>query len=148
MCENTQYDIEKYKVYLEERAKLIQSQAEETHKFDKAILTLAAGAFGFSLAFIKEIVPNIRGGTFIWLLTSWALFGLSLLSTMISFLVSQTACRKQIEIMEKEFFHQKEQKAPKNKAAGWTSNLNIASIAAFILGVILLIIFVAVNVPH
>jgi len=59
MCEDNKNEDEKYKVYLEERAKLIQFQAEETHKFDKAILTLAGGAFGFSLAFIKESSPAL-----------------------------------------------------------------------------------------
>lgn len=145
MCED---EDDKYKVYLEERAKLVQFQGEETHKFDKAILTLAGGAFGFSLAFIKEIVPSVRPGTYGWLLASWSCFGLSLLSTMVSFLVSQSACRKQIEIIEEEFFRDKKKETLKNKAADWTFGLNIASIAAFILGVILLVIFVAVNVPH
>jgi hypothetical protein len=137
-----------YRVYTEERAKLIQSQAEETHKFDKAILTLAAGAFGFSLAFIKEIVPCIREGTFFWLLASWSGFGMSLLSTLISFLVSQSACRKQIEIVGKELLGEKKQEKPKNRAAGWTFGLNIASITAFVLGVVFLVIFVSINVPH
>ena len=148
MREDTENENDKYKIYLEERAKLIQSQAEETHKFDKAILTLAAGAFGFSLAFIKEIVPCIKAGTFIWLLASWAGFGLSLLATLISFLVSQSACRKQIEIVEREFFDEKKQKILKNRAAGCTYSLNIASITFFILGVIFLVVFVSVNVPH
>lgn len=148
MCEDDKKEDEKYKVYLEERAKLVQFQAEETHKYDKAILTLAGGAFGFSLAFIKEIVPSVRPGTYVWLLASWGCFGLSLLSTMVSFLVSQSACRKQIEIVEKEFFDDNKQETPKNRAAGWTFGLNIASVAAFVLGVVLLVVFVAVNVPH
>ena len=137
-----------YDVYLGERTKLIQSLAEETHKFDRAILTLSGGAFGFSLAFIKDIVPVIKYGTFPWLLASWGGFGLSLLSTMISFLVSQAACRKQIEILEPWYSGPENQKIPKNMAADWTSALNIASIVAFALGVIFLVVFVAINVPH
>jgi len=148
MCDEKRSQEEAYKVYLDERSKLIQSQAEETHKFDKAILTLAAGAFGFSLAFIKEIVPCMRDGTFVWLLISWGCFGLSLLSTLVSFLVSQSACRKQIELVEKEFFELKKQERQKNKLAGWTFSLNVGSISAFILGVVFLVVFVVVNVPH
>lgn len=148
MCDENKGQDEAYKVYLDERAKLIQSQAKETEKFDKAILTLAAGAFGFSLAFIKEIVPRIKPGTFAWLLAAWAGFGLSLLSTLISFLVSQSACRKQIEIVEREFFEAGNKVIQKNKAARWTFGLNIASISAFILGVILLVVFVSINIPH
>jgi hypothetical protein len=154
MSKDQKNDDKTYDVYLGEREKLISSLAEETHKFDKAILTLSGGAFGFSLAFIKDIVPTIKGGTFFWLLASWAGFGLSLLSTMISFLASQGACRKQIEILEQDFFGEEKQEKQKkqekltNRAAGWTLGLNITSIAAFILGVILLVVFVAINVPH
>ena len=148
MCEENRSQTDEYKVYIEERAKLIQAQAEETHKFDKTILTLAAGAFGFSLAFIKEVVPCIKQGTFIWLLAAWAGFGTSLLSTMISFLVSQSACRKQIEILEKVIFDGRKRENEKNIAARWTFGLNIASISAFILGVILLVVFVSMNLPH
>lgn len=36
----------KYKVYLEERKSLIDAEREGSRLFDKAILTLAAGAFG------------------------------------------------------------------------------------------------------
>lgn len=148
MCEENRSQTGEYKVYLEERAKLIQAQAEETHKFDKTILTLASGAFGFSLAFIKEIVPAIKQGTFAWLLAAWAGFGASLLSTLISFLVSQSACRKQIEILEKVIFDGKKREGEKNRAAKWTFGLNIGSITAFILGVILLVVFVSLNLPH
>lgn len=148
VCDDKRSEDEKYEVYLAERAKLIQLQAEETHKFDKAILTLAGGAFGFSLAFIKEFVPYVRAGTYFWLLAAWICFGLSLLSTMISFLTSQRACRTQIEIMEKDFFDDKKPDILKNKPARWTSGLNISSVAFFIVGVSLLIVFVAVNVPH
>lgn len=151
MCDDSITDDEKYRVYLEERAKLVQFQAEETHKFDKAILTLAGGAFGFSLAFIKEIVPSVKPGTYAWLLACWCCFGLSLLATMVSFLVSQSACKKQIKIMEEDFFSKngkKDKELPRNKLAAWTLSLNIGSIAAFVLGVGLLVVFVAVNVPH
>jgi len=143
MCEENRSREDEYKVYLDERAKLIQSQAEETHKFDKAILTLAAGAFGFSLAFIKDIIPDMKNGTFFWLLAAWGGFGASLLSTLISFLTSQSACRKQIKILEKAIFDGK-----KNRAAAWTLGFNITSITTFILGVILLVIFVSKNMPH
>jgi tetrahydromethanopterin S-methyltransferase subunit F len=150
MCEENRDRNEdyRYKIYIEERAKLVQSQVEETHKFDKAILTLAAGAFGFSLAFIKEIVTCIKDGTFVWLLAAWTGFGASLLSTLISFLASQSACRKQIKILEKVIFDGKKRETEKNRAAKWTFGLNIASIAAFILGVILLVVFVSMNLLH
>jgi uncharacterized membrane protein YdcZ (DUF606 family) len=148
MCDESPGQHDDYKVYIDERAKLIQAQAEETHKFDKTILTLAAGAFGFSLAFVKEIVPGITQGTFILLLASWTSFGLSLLATLISFLTSQRACRNQIIILEKVIFDRQKKEEEINRAAEWTQRLNIFSIVAFIVGIILLVIFVSINLPH
>jgi hypothetical protein len=45
----------KYKTYLEERKLLVSAEIEGSRLFDKTIITLAAGVFGLSLAFIKQI---------------------------------------------------------------------------------------------
>lgn len=78
----------KYKVYLEERKSLVDAKREGSELFDKAILTLAAGTFGLSLTFIRQIVPNIKCGTEFMLICAWTGFCISLLSTLISFLTS------------------------------------------------------------
>jgi len=139
----------KYKVYLEERKSLVDAEREGSRLFDKAILTLAAGAFGLSLTFIRQIVPNIISGTMFMLICAWVGFCISLLSTLISFLTSQFACSKQREILEAEYFDNHsgyEKKAIfKNKTAIWTKRLNILSIFTFIIGVIFLAIFSIIN---
>lgn len=135
----------KYKVYLEERKSLIDAELEGSRLFDKAILTLAAGAFGLSLTFIRQIVPDIKSGTVFMLIYAWVGFCISLLFTLISFLTSQLACSKQREILEAEYFnnHSSHDKKAnlKNKASVCTWWLNILSISTFIIGVILLAIF-------
>lgn len=139
----------KYKVYLEERKSLVDAEREGSRLFDKAILTLAAGAFGLSLTFIRQIVPNIKSGTMFMLICAWVGFCISLLSTLISFLTSQFACSKQREILEAEYFdnHSDHDKKAifKNKTAIWTKWLNILSIFTFIIGVIFLAIFSIIN---
>ena len=139
----------KYKVYLEERKSLIDAKREGSRLFDRAILTLAAGAFGLSLTFIRQIVPNIKSGTMFMLICAWVGFCISLLSTLISFLTSQLACSKQREILEAEYFDNHsgyDKKAIfKNKTAIWTKRLNILSIFTFIIGVIFLAIFSIIN---
>jgi hypothetical protein len=134
-----------YKVYLEERKSLVDAKREGSRLFDRAILTLAAGAFGLSLTFIRQIVPNIKSGTMFMLICAWVGFCISLLSTLISFLTSQLACSRQIEILEAEYFnnHSSHDKKAnlKNMASTYTWGLNILSIFAFIIGVIFLAIF-------
>lgn len=139
----------KYKVYLEERKLLIHAEYQESRLFDKAILTLTAGAFGLSLTFIKQIVPTIRSGSVWMLVCAWAGFCISLLSTLISFLTSQAACSKQREILEAEYFNNRGSQSKKanleNKLAIWTKWLNKISILAFIIGTVLLATFSIVN---
>lgn len=140
----------KYKVYLEERNFLIKSKLDQSRQFDKAILTLAAGALGLSITFIKQIAPVIKPGTKCLLVGAWIGFGLSILLTLISFLTSQSACEKQIKILEKEFFdNQKNAKDnQKNKWATWTLWSNIISIISFIIGTFLLAYFSGKNLPN
>lgn len=137
----------RYDVYFQERNSLINAELEQARSFDKYILTLAAGTFGLSLVFIEKIAPHPEGGT-IWLLvTAWATFGASILSTLISFLFSQAACSKQREILDKWYKESAELKEDeiKNEFAAWTKGLNWASMGLFISGVAFLITFSILN---
>lgn len=138
-----------YKVYLAERKSLIDAEREESRLFDRAILTLAAGAFGLSLTFIRQIVPDIKPRIVYLLILAWSGFCVSLLSTLISFLTSQSACSKQREILEEEYcndYSNQDKKAKSgNKAAIWTKRLNVLSIVAFIIGVVFLAVFSTIN---
>ncbi len=137
------------KVYIEERKSLIDAKREGARLFVKAILTLAVGAFGLSLTFIKEIVPCVKSGTIFMLAGAWIGFCISILSTLISFLTSQSACRKQIEILDANHIDndgkQDKKTDPKNVSAIWTRRLNKLSMITFIIGVIFLALFSFVN---
>ena len=139
------------RIYLEERKSLIEFKFEESRLFDKAILTLAAGALGLSLTFVRQIAPEPDSWTKPILAASWGSFSLSLLCTLISFLTSQYACSKQIEILEEEYL--KADDSPKKKPklrnlwGAYTRKLNWVSIALFIIGAILLSIFGFANLP-
>lgn len=138
---------EKYKLYIEERKQLINAELEQARHFDKYILTLASGTFGLSLLFIKQIAPNPESGT-IWLLVvAWVTFGLSILSTLISFLLSQEACSKQRKTL-KEWYKKDtcdEMEEINNPFTIWTNKLNWFSMGMFIIGVSFLTIFVVFN---
>jgi magnesium-transporting ATPase (P-type) len=131
---------EEYQVYLEERKQLITVERDTAQQFDKAILTLAAGALALSITFINQIAPNPRPHSVYFLIGAWILFCASLLSTLTSFLTSQVACRKQRDILDDKISSKKN-----NKAASWTNGLNYCSIFFFILGVVSLIVFSAIN---
>ena len=138
----------KYEIYLEERKLLIQAEKEGSQQFDKAILTLAAGALAISITFINQIAPHPKPGTICFLAWGWVAFGMSLISTLVSFFTSQKACRKQIAILEHDVLDKKESESNKQKNdwAIWTNYLNIVSILAFVIGVIFLGYFSISNI--
>ena len=128
------YEQKKYDDYLKERDSLLDARRESIRLFDRSIITLAAGSFGLSLTFIRQIVPpeQIIPETMFMLKWAWAGFGISLLSTLISFLVSHEAYTRQIDILELEFFEKKTK--VKNNLSIFTNYLNWLSIGAFIIG--------------
>lgn len=126
-----------YDVYVDERKLLIDAEREGARSFDKYILTLAAGALGLSLTFIRIIAPTASQKTVWYLFWAWGLFCLSILSTLVSFLTSQRACRIAVKILEG--------KKKNNHMAKVTLFLNIVSIIFFVGGTILLLIFSSKN---
>ena len=135
-----------YQVYLNERNSLINCEKESSQQFDKAILALASGALGLSLAFIYKIAPNPDKSTLYLLIIAWGLFSASMLSTLISFLTSQYACRRQITILENQFSN--ETKNDKNILSTITAVLNFLAIFLLILGIVFLIAFSAININN
>jgi hypothetical protein len=138
----------KYQVYLEERKALISAEREGARLFDRSILTLAAGAFGLSLLFIRQIAPEPEVATIGLLQGAWGAFGASILSTLVSFLTSQSACAKQREILELDYFENdtksdgtRDRGGTKNWLAGLTRRLNWLSIICFAIGAFFLAAF-------
>jgi hypothetical protein len=152
MCQENQEKSEtnededlKYKTYIEERKSLLDAKLEGSRLFDKAILTLAAGSFALSLTFIKQIIQSTIHNHWI-LILAWICFGVSILSTLVSFLVSQEGCSRQIEILEQTFFANEKSKNKLINIPGvWTRRLNWLSIISFITGVLFLTLFVVIN---
>src|SRR5215208_3617420 len=122
--------------YLEERKMLVEAEGEASQSLDKALITLSAGAFGLSVAFIVQVAPEPRA---LWsLYLAWAGFIGALLSILLSFLASQKGFSRARDILDKYY------QTGQVENNGWdnlTGVLNIISIAFFILGVFFLAYF-------
>ncbi len=135
-----------YEAYLRRRNFLIDVEREASRHFDKYILTLAAGTFGLSLLFVERIAPHPKDGTEWLLIAAWVAFGASILSTLVSFLSGQESCSKEIEILDGKYRGDiKDGKEIKNRFLTWIKWLNRVSMILFIVGVVFLIIFSALN---
>jgi len=135
---------------LDHRNLLIDADRESARSFDKAMITLPAGALALTITFIKEISPF---PTNTWLLyIVWGSFILSLLSILISFLTSQSAIKTDIEKLDDELRDIADElrdntNDKKNYADCWTNLLNMFSIGSFIVGVSFLVVFAIINLP-
>jgi hypothetical protein len=133
-------------IYLEERKLLIEAQRVSSQQFDKHILTLSSAFLSLSIAFLKYLFPQIIILKKEFLIISWALFSTSILTTLISFLASQNAYKRQIQITEDYYIRQDEKALiAKNHWSTFTLLLNYCSALFFILAVVMTVYFVSIN---
>jgi len=144
---NGQNEIERdYEIYLTERKALIKGEKEQSNSFDKYLLTLAGGTFGLTVTFIDKILSKILPQTK-WLISiAWAMLTSSILFILISFITSQKAYRKQIDIIEKIYVtHRGDSEKYNNCWSTITGTLNVLATILFTIGIVFLFIFVVKN---
>jgi len=118
---------------------LVEAHQKSSDAYDKAVMTLAGGALGISVAFVHQVAPNPTHKT--WLAWAWGLLAVSLLLIFLSFLASQQTLLREIN-----------QRDNKTVWPSWdmpgraTTLLNLASGAAFIGGIVCLVRFAWFNI--
>ena len=141
----TSQDNGKDKVDVEERKLLFGAMLESSRLFDKAIITIAAGAYALSLTMLSAFQP-LKPGTLFYLKYAWLLLGGSIVLTLISFITSQRACLRNIEIIQNR--NSDNNHKNKNTWSTITSIINIATTIIFIIGLICLTKFGFLNVSQ
>ena len=135
--------------YIELKKYIGQGILSTAEQYDKAILALSGGAFGVSIAFLKDIAPAFEEGTRCWLIIAWVAFVAAICSSLTSFLVSISAFRYLEEFVDAR--QGSPQTAPttfKQSRNDITTGLNILSLTCFVVGAISLASFSFKNVPN
>jgi len=95
--------LRRYEVYLKERATLGEQQFRTSQAFDKAILTVSAGAF----ALTPTLIQSLGAGATLscrWLaVMGWAFLGFAVLATLFAMTASQKACVAQEQVIEDRY---------------------------------------------
>jgi hypothetical protein len=133
-------DTNEFKVHLEERKLLIDAARESARSFDQAVLAFGSAAFGFSVAFLKDVVSVPAPQTLKWLALSWGAFSVGLLAILLSFLFSHRACLFEIHVGE-ESLGKPVYKRKKNRWSAATNWCNGLSITFLFIGVLCWSIF-------
>jgi len=125
----------------------IQIEAEQ--RFHKNIITIAAGSFGVSFAFINQIVPLENAIKTDFLLYSWLFFGLSIIFAIFESRVSSLIQDKLLSTIEKNIergYEGKPYMEPSKLLIMLpTRILNWSAFILFAMGVLCLLYFVHLN---
>jgi len=128
---------------------LNKRQGEEDDKEDKWMMSLAAGSFGLSFAFIDKIVPIQSAKHIPFLLAAWSCFIAVLVIGLIGFIVSSLGHTILAEEESKNLPLKYQGKEPeyRKRSIFFDPNavLGYASILLFIGGSLCLILFIAKN---
>ncbi len=134
------------KLYAEARADLLKRQLSNSENADRAILSVSTAALGFSLAFLKDIVP-LHEAIFPYLpYLSWAFFALSIVLTLLSFFSSQKAIDEQLLLAHRYYIDRDEEAITfRPIAAKLTDILNKAGAISLVMGLLVTCTFVSAN---
>jgi hypothetical protein len=94
---------EKRKEYIEQRKIYIDLQHEMSQSLDTKVITLAGGALGLSFTFIRQVVPQAKPETVLFLGAAWICLVAALLATLLSVFTSQVGMIKALEELDKAY---------------------------------------------
>jgi hypothetical protein len=149
MCQDTNCvsDNERMKMYDKEYSDLFRIQLSNTEKCDQLVLQVSTASLGFSLAFLKGVVPLSGAHLIVLLYISWLLFVVAIICTASSFIFSQKAIKEQFSIIKSRYRDEtKESQIQSNKANKITEILNFLSIIFLVCELSISCIFVALNI--
>ncbi|MDE0313941.1 MAG: hypothetical protein OXM61_03485 [Candidatus Poribacteria bacterium] len=137
-------DEERNRLHDSLRDELFKRQLSNSENLDRAILMLSSAGLGLSLVFVKDLVPLAKADCILYF--SWFLFGFAILSTLVSFFVSQQGIKKQLEMNRQYYLEgKKEVLNQKNRWASTTEYLSYVSASTYAIAAFFLVLFIALN---
>ena len=148
-----QDEIERRKVIYDDQMKAWHYQRDAQRENDgllhKYILTVAAGSFGVSFAFINQIVSLNTAVMMPVLATAWVLFAFSIVVALIGFKISSAVQDTLLDVVEENIqrgYEGKEPIAPKRRVVMFSTRIaDWCALILFVMGVVCLLYFVLQN---
>lgn len=145
----------RYQTAKEWHGKLWDARRSQSDQLDSLIITLSSASLALSIGFLKDFVKSATAVQLPLLILSWTLFGLSIISTLLSF----WAARKDLDVEVKiyrQYLYPEDQSVSeadlwkrctqqKNNWRPWVDRANALAAIAFITALVSTIIFVSAN---
>ena len=140
-------DNERQKLHDELRDDLFKRQLSNSQFLAKAVLSLSGAGLAFTFVFIKDIVPLKPETDLSLMFISWISFILAIVCTLVSFLISQMAIKKQLKLNYEYYILEKEEaKDKKNRLSPIIPLLSWVSVIVYILAVTSIATFITLNI--
>ena len=140
-------DNERQKLHDELRDDLFKRQLSNSQFLAKAVLSLSGAGLAFTFVFIKDIVPLKPETDLSLMYISWISFILAIVCTLVSFLISQMAIKKQLKLNYEYYILEKEEaKDKKNQLSPIIPLLSWVSVIVYILAVTSIATFITLNI--
>lgn len=131
------------------KAELFKRQLSNSDNFDKAILTYSSAGLALSLGFLKDFIPVTRADASWLLFVSWALFVVSVVVTLFSFISSQLGISKQLALNERYYLRMDDTAlSESNFFARCTDWLGYIAGTAFVVAIACSTFFVSINLER
>jgi hypothetical protein len=132
-------------LYQETRKELIAQKSSNSEAYDKAVLTLSSAFLGISLAFLKDYATDHIIEGVVLLPLSWILLTMAIVTTVVSFQLSNRAADIQMGQAERYYILKDETAFDRTRFARYVDYVNWAAGTLFVLGVFLTVAFVSFN---
>jgi len=152
--ENEQKEVERRKTIYDDHMKTWYYQRDIQKDLDERshrnILTIAAGSFGVSFAFISQIVEMDNAVNKIVLVSAWALFGLAIILALFELKIGSVIQDVLLGEIERNIIRAWDGKSCQNRhrwiVMGFVRVISWFMFASFVAGVICLLYFVLTNI--
>ena len=138
--------------YWEYRRELDTRQLSNSENYDKAILSTSSALLAGSLVFLNYIAGSKVIGNLCILVISWSLFAAAIISTLLSFRISQGALTLGLSYAGEKFLLHKSEgelkdlKEQMDRKRRNTRISNLLSGIFFVTAIVLLMLFFAMNI--
>lgn len=149
--DNTRY-IEKLDLHIESTNKIVKYSLE---RFDILIISLSGGGLVLSISLVKDVIKNFEKVDHSLLKATWVCFGISLILNLFSQITSYYANKEEVKI-SRNLIRQKRDKPHTHNLRKlerikcalnfFTVSFNGLCVLAFIVAIVLLIIFMNNNI--
>jgi len=142
-------EYKQYEHYLDTRKIYYNIESSQQESLDKQLLTLSGLSLGFSITFVEKVFP-LKNAVWPYLsIGSWVAFFITVLFTIISFRCSIKTCREYREQIDACYEEKCEvPQVLRSKYSKRIDRCNGVAFWAFMIGLVLLILFAGINAIH